>query len=130
MNVLRIAVNAGNSLGASGFQTNLAPAMTVGTGFFGRSSIAENVGPQHLIQWVKLAWNKEARIAMPSFDHAALPAMPRLGASPKGEIDYDFGNPPPGTAPEGDIRAEIRRIIVEELRGLGGRSGLGRRSGQ
>ena len=45
MNVLRIAVNVGNSTGAAGFDTFLAPSMTVGTGFFGRSSVGENVGP-------------------------------------------------------------------------------------
>jgi acetaldehyde dehydrogenase/alcohol dehydrogenase len=135
MNVLRVAVNAGSSLGASGFETNLAPTMTIGTGFFGRSSVAENVGPQHLVQWVKLAWNKDARIAMPSFDGAAHPQVPHIGKPPKGEIDYDFGNPPPGAAParksdDGDIRAEIRRIILEELRGLGGRGGLSGQGGR
>jgi acetaldehyde dehydrogenase/alcohol dehydrogenase len=128
MNVLRIAVNAGSSLGASGFETNLAPTMTIGTGFFGRSSVHENVGPQHLVQWVKLAWNKDARIAMPSFQGAELPQAARIGVLPRGEIDYDFGNPPGGSvAVKDDIRAEIRRIILEELRGLGGRSGLGGR---
>ena len=39
MNVLRISVNVGNSLGASGFETHLAPTMTIGTGYFGRSSV-------------------------------------------------------------------------------------------
>jgi acyl-CoA reductase-like NAD-dependent aldehyde dehydrogenase len=127
MNVLRIAVNAGSSLGASGFETNLAPAMTVGTGFFGRSSVAENVGPQHLIQWVKLAWNKDERIKMPeALGGRSGPGGqggPHLRRPHKGEIDYDFGNPPPGVAPvqkedEGDIRAEIRKIILEELRSM------------
>src|ERR1019366_7769982 len=36
---LRLAVNAGCSLGASGFETNLGPSMTIGTGFAGGSSI-------------------------------------------------------------------------------------------
>lgn len=122
MNVLRMSVNAGNSLGASGFETHLAPTMTIGTGFFGRSSVAENIGPQHLVQWVKMAWNREQSIAMPSFAGAAPPHVPRMGQA--GEIDYDFGNPP-GAAPAlqrkangGDMRAEIRRIILEELRAM------------
>ncbi len=62
MNVLRISVNVGNSLGASGFETHLAPTMTIGTGYFGRSSVSENVGPQHLVQWVKMAWNSDNAI--------------------------------------------------------------------
>lgn len=129
MNVLRISVNVGNSLGASGFETHLAPTMTIGTGFFGRSSLAENVEPRHLVQWVKMAWNKDARIPMPSFSAVSRVEKPRIGAPPTGEIDYDFGNHPPGaaTAPaparqtsaqDDDIRSEIRRIILEELKEL------------
>jgi len=127
MNVLRISVNVGNSLGASGFETHLAPTMTIGTGYFGRSSIAENVGPKHLVQWVKMAWNSDQRIEMPSFTGLAALEKPRIGAPPKGEIDYDFGNHPDGVAGPGeersqgnrdDVRAEIRRIILEELREL------------
>ncbi|MGE3876447.1 MAG: aldehyde dehydrogenase family protein [Parvibaculaceae bacterium] len=127
MNVLRISVNVGNSLGASGFETHLAPTMTIGTGYFGRSSVSENVGPQHLVQWVKMAWNSDKAIAMPSFDAAGRLGKPRIGTPPRGEIDYDFGNHPPGIAASvaattaeaaGDIRAEIRRIILEELKEL------------
>ncbi|WP_119389402.1 aldehyde dehydrogenase family protein [Taklimakanibacter lacteus] len=127
MNVLRISVNVGNSLGASGFETHLAPTMTIGTGYFGRSSVAENVGPQHLVQWVKMAWNKDERVAMPSFADVHPNEKPHIGTPPKGDIDYDFGNHPPGVASptvarasgEGDdIRAEIRRIILEELKEL------------
>jgi acyl-CoA reductase-like NAD-dependent aldehyde dehydrogenase len=130
MNVLRVTVNAGNSLGASGFLTNLAPTMTIGTGYFGRSSVAENLGPQHLVQWVKVAWNKDAPVRMPSLDGIALPSPEHIGRPPVGAIDYDFGNPPGGAAKpsrastpseDGDIRAEIRRIILEELKSLGAR---------
>jgi acetaldehyde dehydrogenase/alcohol dehydrogenase len=127
MNVLRISVNVGNSLGASGFETHLAPTMTIGTGYFGRSSVCENVGPKHLVQWVKMAWNSDKAIEMPSFAAAPRLEKPRIGTPPKGEIDYDFGNHPPGVASphvtraaEGadDIRTEIRRIILEELKEL------------
>ena len=127
MNVLRISVNVGNSLGASGFETHLAPTMTIGTGYFGRSSVAENVGPQHLMQWVKMAWNKDDRIQMPSFSTSERAERPRIGTPPRGEIDYDFGNHPGGASSPGsarptgdtdDVRAEIRRIILEELKEL------------
>lgn len=129
MNVLRISVNVGNSLGASGFETHLAPTMTIGTGYFGRSSVGENVEPRHLVQWVKMAWNKDDRIQMPSFSATDRVEKPRIGAPPRGEIDYDFGNHPDGTASapaparqtatqDADIRAEIRRIILEELKEL------------
>jgi acyl-CoA reductase-like NAD-dependent aldehyde dehydrogenase len=127
MNVLRISVNVGNSLGASGFETHLAPTMTIGTGFFGRSSVSENVGPQHLVQRVKMAWNSDDAIQMPSFERTDSLDKPRIGRPAKGELDYDFGNHPPAVASvrsaqvieaADDIRAEIRRIILEELKEL------------
>ena len=51
--VLRVTVNAPGSTGSAGLDTNLAPTMTVGTGFFGRSSLTENLQPQHLVQWTR-----------------------------------------------------------------------------
>ena len=60
MDVLRVSVNVGNSLGSSGISTALAPSMTVGTGFFGRSSLTENLEPKHLVQWTRMAYNAEA----------------------------------------------------------------------
>src|SRR5215211_8785912 len=54
--VLRVAVNAPGSQGGSGLDTNLAPTMTVGTGFFGRSALTENLQPRHLTQWTRLAY--------------------------------------------------------------------------
>jgi hypothetical protein len=104
--------------------------MTIGTGYFGRSSVGENVGPQHLMQWVKVAWNKDASVRMPSLDGIELPNPEHIGRPPVGAIDYDFGNPPgarpttsrvAASAGDGDIRAEIRRIILEELKSLGAR---------
>ena len=57
--VLRVAVNVGSSLGSAGLATNLAPTMTIGTGFFGRSSVAENLHPSHLVQCTRLAYNRD-----------------------------------------------------------------------
>ena len=36
LEVLRVAVNVGSSLGSAGVGTGLAPSMTIGTGFFGQ----------------------------------------------------------------------------------------------
>ena len=54
--VLRVSVNAPGSPGSAGLDTNLAPTMTVGTGFFGRSALTENLEPRHLTQWTRLAY--------------------------------------------------------------------------
>ncbi len=54
--VLRVAVNVGGSTGSAGLDTNLAPTMTIGTGFFGRSSLGENLEPRHLINMTRVAY--------------------------------------------------------------------------
>jgi acetaldehyde dehydrogenase / alcohol dehydrogenase len=137
--VLRVAVNVGNSLGSAGLETGLAPTMTVGTGFFGRSSMAENLNPGHLVQWTRLAYNNDR--AEPFGDFTGLipwqaPAGPvppypvasnqRDGYQPGGgggsgaattarSAQFDFQ---PDTA---GLREEIRRLIIEELSQLVGR---------
>jgi acetaldehyde dehydrogenase/alcohol dehydrogenase len=131
--VLRVAVNVGNSLGSAGLQTNLAPSMTIGTGFFGRSSVAENLHPSHLVQWTRLAYSSDP--AEPFGDFAGLipwqaPAGP-VPPYPVASNQRDGGHPAgPGSPPAaavrsghhdlspdavGALRAEIRRLVIEEL---------------
>lgn len=56
LDVNRTVVNRGTSMGVIGDGTGLAPTFTIGTGFAGRSSVAENVGPDHLINWKRIAF--------------------------------------------------------------------------
>ncbi|HEV2257738.1 MAG TPA: hypothetical protein VGS06_31780, partial [Streptosporangiaceae bacterium] len=125
----------GNSLGSAGLETNLAPTMTIGTGFFGRSSVAENLHPSHLVQWTRLAYNS-AR-AEPFGDFTGLvpwqaPAGP-VPAYPVASNQRDGGlgpgpgthGPATGTTVRSDeiqwqpdaaaLREEIRRMVIEEL---------------
>lgn len=56
LDVNRLIVNLG-SLNSSGMpEVGLNPTFTLGTGFGSGSSIAENLGPQHLIQWKQIAF--------------------------------------------------------------------------
>ncbi len=104
---LRVAVNAGCSLGASGYETNLGPSMTIGTGFAGGSSLSDNLTPQHLMQYSRIAYNKDASEAFGRFaglDPLNLPKPARPAASPV------------VSNPESDeLRRELRKIILEEL---------------
>ena len=134
MDVLRVAVNVGCSTGAAGFDTFLPPTMTIGTGFFGRSSVAENVGPEHLLQWTKIAYNKAADVPFGDFAGLALPEPATRPRLPEGKIDYSFdwvgGRPSrpsnaaaaaaDDTIDPDDLRAEIRQLILEELRAIRG----------
>ncbi len=141
VDVLRVSVNVGNSLGSSGISTALAPSMTVGTGFFGRSSLTENLEPKHLMQWTRMAYPTEADEAFGSFsglvpwETPAGPVPPYPIASNAGERRGAEGylgadrtprpdSPLPhvtgGVGPAGGLdvaalREEIRRVVIEEL---------------
>ncbi|MFC0449188.1 aldehyde dehydrogenase family protein [Rhodococcus jostii] len=127
--VLRVSVNVGNSTGSAGLDTNLAPSMTIGTGFVGRSSVGENLEPKHLLNWTRIAHNVDAAVPMGAFTglnpwrHHDGPTPPYPAPS-NNRIDVQV--PPveavPGAAGQrtsggnnDQIRAELRRIVVEEL---------------
>jgi acyl-CoA reductase-like NAD-dependent aldehyde dehydrogenase len=107
--VLRVAVNAGGSTGSAGLDTNLAPTMTIGTGFFGRSSLGENLEPRHLINTTRVAYTTDP--SEPFGDFTGLePWNTALETDPL---------PAPVLSREAaDAREEIRRIVLEELREL------------
>ena len=121
--VLRVSVNVGSSLGSSGIETNLAPTMTIGTGFFGRSSLGENLEPKHLINLARIAYNSDSAVTMPSFagiDPWSAPAGP-VPAYPLPSNAIEAGAPhrqrdtSPGHETD-ELREEIRRMVIEELR--------------
>ena len=122
----RVVVNAPCSQGAAGFGTRLAPSFTVGTGFFGRSSIGENIGPQHLVNWTRVAWRDDdpgggEGMGIGRLEHPGpLPRAPSDGVPGEGRVD-----PPPAPAPGADepldraaLREQIRAIVAAELRDL------------
>ena len=125
--VLRVSVNVGNSTGSAGLETNLAPSMTIGTGFVGRSSIGENLRPENLLNWSRIAYNSDNGVAMPNF--AGLtpwrsPAGPVPGY-PLASNQADSAPVPARVAPAAftratdpnldALRAELRALVVEEL---------------
>ncbi|CAJ1580112.1 aldehyde dehydrogenase family protein [[Mycobacterium] wendilense] len=128
--VLRVSVNVGNSTGSSGLDTNLAPSMTIGTGFVGRSSIGENLQPHNLINWARIAYNSAADVPMGDFT-GINPWQPPAGPVPQyPRASNDRGGQPivtgrsypaaASTAQRSDpnldaLRAELRALVVEEL---------------
>jgi acyl-CoA reductase-like NAD-dependent aldehyde dehydrogenase len=131
---LRVVVNAPCSQGAAGFGTHLAPSFTIGTGFFGRSSVGENIGPQHLVNWTRIAYSDEAGEAFGEFsgleswnNQPLLPlgreAPMTIGRLQEGSERADeslFAHPGGAAGMMDDeiamMRDEIRRIVLEELR--------------
>jgi acyl-CoA reductase-like NAD-dependent aldehyde dehydrogenase len=135
-NVLRVSVNVGNSLGSSGVTTHLAPTMTIGTGYAGRSSVGENLRPDHLLNWVRLAYNSDATVPMGDFaglspwsassgpvppypvpSNARTSSVEAVGATRGGVVSTSSTNDA-GSAGGDDLREELRRIIIEELHEL------------
>jgi acetaldehyde dehydrogenase / alcohol dehydrogenase len=106
---LRLAVNAGCSLGASGFETNLGPAMTIGTGFAGGSSLAENLTPHHFVQFTRIAYNKDTSEVFGNFAGLDPLNLPRRTV-PAIALAVDNS--------EQAFRAELRKIILEELKAV------------
>jgi acyl-CoA reductase-like NAD-dependent aldehyde dehydrogenase len=104
---LRVAVNAGCSLGASGYETNLGPSMTIGTGFIGGSSLSDNLTPHHLMQYSRIAYNKDASEVFGHFTGLDPLNLPKP-AKPVPALVV--------SNPEADeLRRELRKIILEEL---------------
>ncbi|MGE0279923.1 MAG: aldehyde dehydrogenase family protein [Rhizobiaceae bacterium] len=112
LSVYRVVVNAPCSQGAAGFATHLAPSFMIGTGYFGRSSVGENIGPQHLVHWTRLAWNSDA--AVPFGDFSAVRA-PSAGPDARESVV----SPAPEPAQDGGVdRDLLRQLILQELREL------------
>jgi acetaldehyde dehydrogenase / alcohol dehydrogenase len=131
--VLRIAVNAGNSTGSAGLDTNLAPSMTLGTGFIGRSSIGENLEPRHLVNWARVAYNADASVPfddfttitafhppdgpVPGYPHAS--NLTGTGGGPPARPAWQEATVPAGGAAVPDaVREQLRALIIEELQQL------------
>lgn len=107
---LRIAVNVGCSLGASGYETNLGPSMTIGTGFVGGSSIGDNLTPHHLMHYARIAYNKEAAETFGNFANLDPLNLPKREA-PAVSLAVDNSS-------DSELRKELRRIILEELKAV------------
>ena len=125
LEVYRIVVNAPCSQGAAGFGTALAPTFTIGTGYFGRSSIGENVGPEHLVHWTKLAYNEDASekfgdyLGVGNDFSGPLPSAPEDGVPGAGHYHFVPSSLSMNTDPLSSItKTELRQMIAEELRGV------------
>jgi hypothetical protein len=106
--------------------------MTVGTGYAGRSSVGENLRPDHLVNWVRLAYNADAKVPMGDFTGLSpwaastgpVPPYPEPSNARAGSAPRTRPEPPTpsgdrsGSEETGDLREELRRIIIEELHEL------------
>jgi acetaldehyde dehydrogenase (acetylating) len=76
----RVCVNTASVHGSIGYSTNLFPAMTLGCGSPGGNITSDNIGPQHLMDIKRIAWESRP------IEHRTIPAAQRMaGGAPVGE---------------------------------------------
>lgn len=122
----RVVVNSPCSQGAAGFATNLAPTFTIGTGYFGRSSVGDNIGPHHLVHWTSVAYNSDPHEVFGDYSKVDFRLEGPIPEAPSGGLPYldgDTSSPKPSALSHEAIgrldaktRAELRKLIVEEIR--------------
>ncbi len=71
----RVVVNSASVHGSIGYSTNLFPAMTLGCGSPGGNITSDNIGPRHLMNIKRVAWESRA------VEHRTIAAADRLAGS-------------------------------------------------
>jgi acetaldehyde dehydrogenase / alcohol dehydrogenase len=119
LKVLRVTVNAPGSIGSAGLETHLPLTMTVGTGFFGRSSLTESLQPDHLVQWTQVAYASDPSERFDDFTGlqpwTALPASGPIRSPVAGDLTASAASAAPESG-GGISREELRQLIIAELR--------------
>ena len=130
----RIVVNTNCALGAVGFTTGFAPAMTLGPGAWGGSSTSDNITPLHLINIKRMgaeirhyhdplrAPARGSAHRAPVISAPATRATARASAQPRQAAQAAHSAPPavaaPSPPPPPIPTAEVQRIVEEFLRDL------------
>lgn len=122
--VCRISVNTGGVLGSSGNTTHLFASSVIGTGFFGRSSVDVNVGPSQLLQWTRVAYNKDPAEAFGDMEAAAAKVQDRLdieAQSPTQVLDAVAASSKGISTSREELKGLIREVLADELRAMLGK---------
>jgi acetaldehyde dehydrogenase (acetylating) len=75
MPAFRVVVNSSSVHGSIGYSTNLFPAMTLGCGAPGGNITSDNIGPQHLMNIKRIAWESRP------VEHRTIPADQRMAGA-------------------------------------------------
>lgn len=75
MPAFRVIVNSASVHGSIGYSTNLFPAMTLGCGAPGGNITSDNIGPLHLLNVKRIAWEKRG------VEHRTVPADQRMAGA-------------------------------------------------
>lgn len=102
MPAYRVVVNSPSPQGSIGLTTNLFPAMTLGCGAIGGNITSDNIGPQHLMNIKRIAWDKGEQAC-----GSADPLVSAVGASAGSTCTCQHA------APRDELRSAVERILAE-----------------
>jgi acetaldehyde dehydrogenase (acetylating) len=136
MPAFRVVVNSSAVHGSIGYSTNLFPAMTLGCGSPGGNITSDNIGPQHLMNIKRVAWESRG------IEHRTIPAGQRMSgtASPNPPEAVQAGQlpsvrhsnvPAQEIAPTPSVATSIadRAMIAQVVENVMSAHGIGRGSG-
>ena len=115
----RVCVNTSAVHGSIGYSTHLFPAMTLGCGALGGNITSDNIGPQHLMNIKRIAWESRP------VEHRTIPAAQRLAgqvSAPAQPAAAKAAAAAGSTAPD---RATISRTVEHVMAHLGIPRGAG-----
>jgi acetaldehyde dehydrogenase (acetylating) len=104
----RVCVNTSAVHGSIGYSTNLFPAMTLGCGALGGNITSDNIGPQHLMNIKRIAWESRG------VEHRTVPAEQRMaGRAPVAAVAAAAGSAGSQAADRGLIARVVERVMAE-----------------
>ncbi|MGH9674040.1 MAG: hypothetical protein ACRD44_12740, partial [Bryobacteraceae bacterium] len=123
MPAFRVLVNTPAPQGSVGITTNVFPSMTLGCGAIAGNITSDNIGPQHLINIKRIAYNHGRAAATPP----AAPVTAAVKASVSGAVEKYLaqrGFPAPGANPAGGGSAAdvVDRFLAGKTQGAPARS--------
>ena len=154
MPAFRVVVNSAAVHGSIGYSTNLFPAMTLGCGAPGGNITSDNIGPQHLMNVKRIAWESrgvehrtvpvdqrmmgaanpsppeavQERVTTPTdaatAPRAPAPESPSLPSAPPAP-PQEKKTPEPGASAVGVDRVAIARVVEQILSAQGIARGSG-----
>lgn len=117
----RIPVNTASVHGSIGYSTNLFPAMTLGCGAPGGNITSDNIGPQHLMDIKRIAWESRP------VEHRTIPAGRRLEAAAPPVKEAAAKTAAPAAAvglDRGLIARVVEHVMIEHGIARGSSSGV------
>ena len=109
MPAYRVVVNSPSPWGSIGLSTHLFPAMTLGCGAVGGNITSDNIGPRHLLNLKRIAWENRSPELDPVPGHPERSSSPAPAATAPPPVSLAATPPDPSR-----IRGLVERILTEK----------------